>query len=340
MRWLTILLAALIGPLVFLGWIRSSTNDHLAELEVTPEPVTMTVTATESFDPQGVVAMLTWTEAPAVASPPWSGTVTAVMVGTGDVIATGDVALTVDGIDRLAYQAESPMFRPLRRGDTGPDVETLERLLVEWGMFDGTPDPSYTSSTAAATDTLGRSLGVSKPGGVFDPGWLIWVGSRPFAVSQVAATAGFPAPATGAPLLTGLPGIADARLASPNGSLLEVAGERVLEIGDQRIVFIDGVAGPDELERMSALVPALTEQTGGTLKLAAPRVAFVVPATAIVADEDGTTCVFVADSTEYTARPVSLGGGRASTVDVVSGLRDGDRVLVNPGDRFEVPTCR
>ncbi len=340
MRWPTILLVALIGPLLFLGWVRSSTNDRLTELEVTPEPVTMTVSATESFDPQGVVATLIWTEAPAVASPPWSGTVTGVEVEPGDVIGTGDVVLTVDGIDRLAYQAESPMFRPLRRADSGPDVETLEGLLAGWGIFDAAPDRSYTSSTAAAVDRLGFSLGVSKPGGVFDPGWLIWVGSKPFAISQVAATTGFPAPAPGTPLLAGLPGIADARLASPNGSLLELAGERVLEIGDQRVAFVDGVADPGELERMSTLVPALSEQTGGTLKLATPRVAYVVPATAIVADEDGATCVFVADSTAYTARPVTLGGGRASTVDVVSGLDDGDQVLVNPGDLFEVPTCR
>ncbi len=340
MRWPSILLVALIGPLLFLGWVRSSTNDRLTELEVTPEPVTMTVSATESFDPQGVVATLIWTEAPAVASPSWSGTVTGVEVEPGDVIGTGDVVLTVDGIDRLAYQAESPMFRPLRRGDSGPDVETLEGLLAGWGMFDATPDRSYTSSTAAAVDRLGLSLGASKPGGVFDPGWLIWVGSKPFAISQVAATTGFPSPAPGTPLLTGLPGIADARLASPNGSLLELTGERVLEIGDQRIIFVDGVADRGELERMSTLVPALSEQTGGTLKLATPRVAYVVPATAIVADEDGATCVFVADSTAYTPRLVTLGGGRASTVDVVSGLDDGDQVLVNPGDLFEVPACR
>jgi hypothetical protein len=35
-----------------------------------------------------------------------------------------------------------------------------------------------------------------------------------------------------------------------------------------------------------------------------------------------------------------LGGGRASTVDIVTGLGDGDAVLVNPEDVIESPACR
>jgi hypothetical protein len=55
----------------------------LTELEVAPEPVVMAVEATESFDPQGVAAVLSWTEAPAVPAPSWSGMVTGVGVGSG-----------------------------------------------------------------------------------------------------------------------------------------------------------------------------------------------------------------------------------------------------------------
>lgn len=340
MRWLSILIVLILAPVAFLVWLRTGTEDRLSELEVAPEPVVMAVEATESFDPQGVAAMLVWTEAPAVPAPAWSGLVTGVAVEPGDTVSSGEVVVTVDGVDRVAYQSETPLFRVLRRTDTGSDVAILERFLAEGGWFDGEPDTSFTSATSAAVDALGKWLGVAKPGGVFDPAWLVWVGAEPFVVSEVEARVGFPAPSPGSPLLAGLAQISAATLVSPNGANLELEGDRVLEVGEESILFIDGIPGAGELERLSRLVTPLSEQTGGTLKLAVGRVAFVVAATAIVADPDGSLCVFVTAGSGYEPRPVTLGGGRASTVDIVTGLGDGDVVLVNPGDVIESPACR
>jgi hypothetical protein len=340
MRWLAIVILALVAPLAFLVWLRTSTEDRLSGLDVSPEPVTMVVSSTESFDPQGAVAFLIWSDPAAAAAPPWSGMVTGLGVAPGDVVETGDVVVQVDGIDRIAYQAESPLYRSLRRNDSGPDVEVLETLLNGWGFLAEAPDRTFTSATGTAVNGLGQSLGVARAGGVFDLSWLVWLGPDDLRVVEVEAAVGFPAPAPGTPFLVGAPSIIDAVLTNQEGRPLETEGARVMEVDGEPIEFVDGLASAEQLAKMSGLVRPLSEQISGSLKLKTPRVAFVVPSTALVIDETGASCVFVDDGGRFVSTGVTIGGGRASTVDIVDGLENGQAVLINPGAVIGSPTCR
>lgn len=326
-------------PLAFLIWLRTSTSDRLPELEVAPGPSLMHVTQSESFEPQGAAIVFTWSDPPEIPTPPFTGTVTRVIVSSGDLVRNGDFVVEVDGIKRMAYQSEVPLFRPLRRGDKGDDVMTLETFLTSQLLFHEQADSQFTTATGGAVEELGQLIGVPSSGLVFSPSWLVWIGPDPFRVGDIFARIGFPAPAPGAALLSGVSVINDVRITAPDGSPLDLSGGRLLQMSDFEIVMEDGRIADSELQQLSNDLKHGTEQGMGTVLRLIPRVAFVVPATALVADADGSLCVFLARQDHYEPVMVEIGGGRVSTVDIVDGLAEGDALLVNPSDVIDRPAC-
>jgi multidrug efflux pump subunit AcrA (membrane-fusion protein) len=81
----------------------------------------------------------------------------------GDELAEGDVVLEVTGRPVIALQGELPMYRALRPGMTGPDVEQLEQTLERLGHDPGTVDDSYTAATASAVEDLYDEVGYEAP---------------------------------------------------------------------------------------------------------------------------------------------------------------------------------
>jgi len=75
--------------------------------------------------------------------------------------------------------------------------------------------------------------------------------------------------------------------------------------------------------------PALTEGTAGWLTLSSrPRVALVVPASAVLQSEDGPYVLAAADDGSFTRRPIRIGRTSAGVVSVLDGLREGERVTI------------
>jgi hypothetical protein len=266
--------------------------------------------------------------------------VTDVSAGPGDTVDNGDAVVTIDGIPRLAYRSRSPLHRLMRTGDVGADVLTLEYLLNELGWLDEDPDDVYSYATAEAARDFARTQGIIRPDGTFDPAWVVWIGEQPFEIAEVLAKRGYPAPAPGTDLLLGPQRIDSVGITSPNGDELDLTGKRVIVAADQHLRLVGGTIPSDELARLSRLLSSETTELIGTLELLEPREVFILPATAIVADSDGGLCVFVQSGGSYASRIVTLGGGRASTVEILDGLGIGDLVLVNPGDVLEEPRCR
>ncbi len=68
-----------------------------------------------------------------------------------------------------------------------------------------------------AVNAFGATLGVRSPGGVFDPGWVVWLPVEPFEVVSVDVRLGGPAPGPGSVLLAGPAALAAVSVMSPEG---------------------------------------------------------------------------------------------------------------------------
>ncbi|MYX15694.1 HlyD family efflux transporter periplasmic adaptor subunit [Streptomyces sp. SID8374] len=85
---------------------------------------------------------------------------------TGSTVKRNERLYEVDGrAVRLMYGA-GPMYRTLKPGDKGRDVEQLERNLAALGYTGFTPDTEYTELTAAAVKRWQRANDVKRTGKV------------------------------------------------------------------------------------------------------------------------------------------------------------------------------
>lgn len=179
-----VLLAGVTVASVFVGgWLSgravlSPPEDPLAG-ETTP--VTYTVQESTIGRSLTFAAVGEWRAQPAGVNAA-AGTVTSVEVDPGRPSRPGDVLLTVDLRPVVAAEGPVPMFRDLRSGDSGADVEQLEQLLDTLGLLSGVPDGDYDGATAGAVAAWQRSLGVP-PDGRVRAGDLVFLPSLPARVA-------------------------------------------------------------------------------------------------------------------------------------------------------------
>ncbi|MEX2323521.1 MAG: hypothetical protein WEA29_07095 [Acidimicrobiia bacterium] len=327
-------------PAAVLVWVRLGVEDRLAGLHQAAPPLETVATFREDVGRQPVNVSVVWGEPRVVVAPSWFGLVTGVMVSAGDVVGDGDSVVVVDGVRRMAVASSAPFYRRLASGDRGDDVVMLEEALVRLGYLATAGDGVVRQSMLTAVRALAVDLGVVGTVSGFDPGWLVWLSEDGFEVAEVAVVVGMSAPGQGAPLLHGPRRIAEITVASFDGASVSLPGSWEMEVGGVVVGLEDGVPDPAGVLMLSAALDPLTDVVSGVVRLSVPRVVMDVPAAAVVSGGDGLVCVYVPDGDGFVAVPVVLGSGRAGTVEVVSGLADGDVVLANPADVLAAPACR
>jgi peptidoglycan hydrolase-like protein with peptidoglycan-binding domain len=168
--------------------------------------------------------------------------VTAHPTDPGASLKAGQVVLEVSGRPIVLVTGAFPFYRPLRAGDSGPDVGQLQRALKAAG-FTVTVDDRFGAGTAAAVRALYRATGYSAPTGPSqdedEPAELV-VPPTEFAVVPALPVRIGQAPAVGE-VLTG-----DSRLVLESGSAvvrasIPAAAQVRLEPGMSAVV--QGAAG-------------------------------------------------------------------------------------------------
>lgn len=256
-----------------------------------------------------------------------SGTLTAVLAKPGDTLATGDPVVVVDDRTIRALVAERPLWRDLTVGKTGPDVRAVQTLLAALGYLDAAPDGAYGAATRAAVRALDAAEGRRTDGATFPRSAVTWIGAEPLAVAGVDVTPGHGLEG-GTAVLHGAERAVAVTVSEPAGSPpLEGAAELV--VGTARVPYKPGsgrVTVPDHVAVIAAQIGAAGESTGQVVE-ADQRTVTVVPATAVVTDDDGTSCVF--PSVDGAPVPVTVTGGGLASTDIAD-AGSLTEVLANP----------
>ncbi len=348
-------------PVVCIAAVRDRSDDtRLAGIA----PTTVEVQATTEELVTSAGLRLRWAAHSPVVAPGWTGTVTDLRLTAGDRADDGAIVGSVDGVDRMLVASDRPFSRPLALGDTGGDVRALNELLRRRGLEASAAD-RFGDATARGVTALGRALGAG-PTTAFDPAWVLYLSHDAARVTGVHGTVGGPAPSAGeivldlAPDLVGADVIAhqDAAPAAPAGGATstdpseattpeappalteadpqEVPRTSVLRVDAVELALAENraaVAG-DALSRLRSLVATLAPYADATIAEPPAEGNVVVPAGAVVSDQQGRTCVLVrrADGVRPEAATV-LGGDEGRTILVPS-----DPARLHPGVRVQVGT--
>ncbi len=330
----------MVIPAVFLVWLRASTDERMAALEPDPVPLVSPVEERADDGLSTVIVTGHWDQPDALISPGWHGKVISVDVKPGDVVATGDVVASIDGVLRVAIATPKPFWRTLRRRDEGPDVEMLQRCLAASGLYEGNIDGLYGRSLATAVKTWATELGVQKPDGSFDPAWTVWLTPDPFHVESVDLLPGSPAPPEGSAIAASPTRLASISLTGTDGSTIVVDGEWTLELQGKEFPLTDGQPPTSDLAELTVLLPIDGPPPVAHVRLTDPVERLTIPITAVVTAYDGTFCVYAESGSEFAPKPVEIGSGTLSTIDIVQGVARGDQILANPSDILDSPGCR
>ena len=254
-------------------------------------------------------------------------------------MSTGDVVVSVDGVHRVAAASEVPFWRSLGRNDAGEDVVALQLLLESLGLYEGEVDGRYGPAMVSAVNRFAEGLGVVRPQGVFDPGWVVWLPLEPFPVERVEAHLGRPAPGPGEVLLEGPSAIAETVMTDVEGRRLGLEGGWLLELDGVDYEMVDGEFTADAEVSLAEVLDSETSELFGRVRRAHPVPVVEIPAAAVTSSLAGGLCVWVPAGESFSPVPVTLDGGRVARVFVSAGLEPGDEILINPGEVVGDPIC-
>lgn len=90
----------------------------------------------------------------------------------GTTIDRGQAVYRADNLPVVLFHGTLPLYRPMKVGDTGDDVEEIEQNLAALGYSGITVDTRYTAATAAAVKKWQKALGLAQTG-VLDPAAVV-----------------------------------------------------------------------------------------------------------------------------------------------------------------------
>ncbi len=260
-----------------------------------------------------------------------SGIVTTVNVAAFQSVANGEPLVSVDATPLIAMLTETAPYRNLKPGDSGDDVRMLQRWLTTLGHRRDPISGRFDLATAKAMRRLQARVGQPRTG-TFDLGMVLWVGTAPAVVDQP--------PVAGSTVRSGQ------RLLSLSSSVRAIgvtepgglpAGDYWLEVAGTRVPYVAGsgsVRSPADARLIAQALGPATEGTGRLLAEATTRV-LVIPASAVITDEGGATCVFGAD---LKPTRVTVTGGGFGGVELAGGSAIGE-VVANPLQVVHIPSC-
>jgi hypothetical protein len=133
-------------------------------------PATAKVTRTTLVETKKVSGTLGYGDAVPV-SAAQTGTLTWI-APVGSTVKRGEPLFKLDERPVVALYGSLPLYRTLRAGVKGADVEQFEENLSKLGYAGFTVDETYTAATAQATRSWQADLGLTKTGAV-EPGQLV-----------------------------------------------------------------------------------------------------------------------------------------------------------------------
>lgn len=361
-RGAALLLGLIAAPIIFLVALRMGSTDSLPGVTFDAAPVLTKATARQVSGAQPVTITPTWDQGKDLYAPPWSGMVTAIYAAASKPLASGDRVAAIDAIDRIAYATKTPFYRAITSGDTGPDVEALNQMLLGLGYIDALPsEPTRaTYATSIGIQDMAKALGVPTTTTTFDPAWVVWLPASPFPVASLNLVVGQQAPALGATIASGQSTLASATLAAANQGTLELdpSARWVVVVNDKsfavdaskQAVATDALADlaavlpqPSSSDSSSANIgrggPGGANTTSGIVQRATPLDAAAIPSTAVMTGEKGQLCAWIPNGKEYRAVNVAVADARAGITDVTGGIEPGQQLLANPGQVLAAPQC-
>lgn len=259
-----------------------------------------------------------------------SGVLTSLSLTSGSTVGAGDLIASVDDRPIFAFTGSAPLHRTLELGRSGPDVRRLQAFLTGLGLFSGEADGRFGPTTANAVGAWNTTHGST--GRQFDQSSVTWIGPEPIVVAELAAAVGqrvSPDTVLAHGPRTTLAVLVDAQGVAP--------GDYELTVGPISVQYtapggrIDSPPARDDLA-------SVIDQDGaaGILTSRSATEVLVVPASAVVTDLDGSTCVF--PDAHGRAIEVTAVGSRAGVVHLPGDTQIRE-VLVNPADVRSPLSC-
>lgn len=273
------------------------------------------------------------------------GVVTDLFIERGDALPNGAAVLSIDGVTLVALTGQVPLYRDLRHGYQGADVETVATLLRDMGLLDGQAADDqfgplmaravceFQLATGAACDGIFRVDGVvyapegvshvdsvaARLGMVIEPGAQIAAGEAEITTLSFSPTSDISIDVLrGSPVV--LRAANDASLLLPT---FPPAADSFREIAD----FL-ATNSSSEAEESSSGGPTdgvTRRYTGFTLELETAMVSGVVPNAAVYVGESGAMCLFAAPASSPTLIPLADAtptAGELASLSVPSALVD------------------
>lgn len=313
----------LLAPLVAGGALVLAATDRspLASSRA-PAPVLANVSGSQRSDETSVTVRL----APATTVTPRGqafGMVTAVTVAPGSHVATGAAVMTVGDGAVLAYQAARPLFSDVSASAAKSQVAEAQQVLADLDLYHGQVDGRWGPTTRTAVRAFNAAHGYGSSD-VLRLASLVWIGAVPVTLATVEVAAGDTTQPGDALFTT----TADVAGVVVNGAPTDAA--LVLDVNGVETTLEPGQTLVTDTAVVAAVLHAGADaQVAGTVWRATPVTVGSVPASSVVVDAGGISCLF--ENVDGPPVPVVPTGGSLGTVDVDPALI-GRPLLVNPRD--------